>query len=229
MEHVHTKRRPSYQNADWLLLRNCHDNGIHAVSSVGSPSKRLEASCSLHYRGEAVAVPIKVVCRRENHWMYANLNSFLRDATSCSGISESIARSGWRRTARSTDSQKSSSGQPVTGTWIIFSNINMPSRNGLQCASHRVWSLTPQENSYCTEVERTLATARRPQLSFKSTPRSAVAKVIRTPGKQSWISDALHDPHAPPRGSRSMSPSSTVNFSRRFLNSRRVRRQALME
>ena len=40
------------------------------------------------------------------------------------------------------------------------------------------------------------ATPWRPQLSFKSTQISAAAKV-RSPGKQSWTSDALHNPYTP--------------------------------
>ena len=56
VERVIPKRRPGYDKSDWLLYRNSLDNDIHAVSSIGSLSKRLEAFCSLLQRAEAEVV-----------------------------------------------------------------------------------------------------------------------------------------------------------------------------
>ena len=95
-----------------------------------------------------------------------------------------------------------------------FSNLKMPSGHGLLCAPYLEGSLTPLESPYCTKVECTPAIVQMPQHSFKSTQRSAVAKVTKTPGKQSWISYAINDPHVQPRSSRWKRPSPPVNFSR---------------
>ena len=119
---------------------------------------------------------------------------------------------------RSPDSQMNPSGQPGTDTRIVFPDLRMPSRHDIQCASYMARSLISLESFYCTKVVHTPATTQTPQLSFMRTRRSAVAKVIWTPGRLSWISDALHDPHAQPPGSRSKRPLPLVNFSRRFLS-----------
>ena len=48
VERDHARRRPNYPTADCLLFRKCFRNGIHAVSSVRSLSKRLETYCNLN-------------------------------------------------------------------------------------------------------------------------------------------------------------------------------------
>ena len=82
---------------------------------------------------------------------------------SCAGISKPIANSGWRRTARSPDSQKNQSGLHGTNTRIEFPNQKMPSKHGLQCTPYLVGRLTPLESHFCTKVECTPAIAQRPQ------------------------------------------------------------------
>ena len=57
VEGDHTRRRSNNPNADRPLIHKCLDNGIYAVLSVGSQSKRLEALCNLLKRAETEAVP----------------------------------------------------------------------------------------------------------------------------------------------------------------------------
>ena len=128
---------------------------------------------------------------------------------------ESIAHCSRMRTARSPDSQMNQSAQPGTDTWMGFPNAKMPSKHGLPCAPNLEGNLTTLKRVYCTKVECPPAIAQRPQLSLKSTGRSAVARVIRKPGKLSSISDELSHPHVSPRGSGSKRPSPPVIFSRR--------------
>ena len=73
VERVHTRRRPNYPKADWPLFHKCLDDGMHAVLSVGSLSKSLEAFCNLLERAESEAVPIKMVRKREIPRMNAQL------------------------------------------------------------------------------------------------------------------------------------------------------------
>ena len=68
----------------------------------------------------------------------------------------------------------------------------------------------------------------RPQLSSKTKRISLVAKVMRTPGRRSWIPDALRHPQVPPRCSMCKRPLPSVNLGRRVLNSRMARRQVQM-
>ena len=66
VERVNTRRRPNYPNADWSLFHKCFDNGIHAVLSVGSLSKLLEAFWNLLKMAESEAVPIKAVRKKRD-------------------------------------------------------------------------------------------------------------------------------------------------------------------
>ena len=99
MERVHNRRRPNYPKEDWPLFHKCLDRSIHTVLSIGSQSKLVGA------------FPIKAVRKGKIHWRMPNWNSLFIDAKSCAGISEQIANNGWRRTARSPESQKNPSGQ----------------------------------------------------------------------------------------------------------------------
>ena len=47
VERVHAKRRPNYPKEDLAFFHECLDDSIHAVLSVGSLSKRLEAFYNL--------------------------------------------------------------------------------------------------------------------------------------------------------------------------------------
>ena len=58
VERVYTRRCPNYPK--------CLDNSIHAVLSIGSLSKRLEAFCNLLKRAKSETVP-----KREIPWMNA--------------------------------------------------------------------------------------------------------------------------------------------------------------
>ena len=78
VERSHTKRCSDYPKSDLPHFHKCLDKGIHAVLSVASLSKRLDAYVRLLNRADSKAVPIMAVRKREVPMMNEQLKQLVQ-------------------------------------------------------------------------------------------------------------------------------------------------------